>query len=191
MKTIVFALALCGTAFAGKGTGLPPEQEVTVYVFVDAPVDYQLIYLATHQASAMFAKIGVRIEWKAAGKPDQPTGCPKSIALTIQETAPKNARPNDQGKTRLPDGSITIFYERLRPIIRYRPDLSAAFLAHVLAHEIGHSLQGVNRHSETGIMKAYWKYADYGEMQRGRMGFTPLDIGLIRAGPERSCQRTE
>ena len=53
-------------------------------------------------------------------------------------------------------------------------------LAYVLAHEIAHVLQAVDRHSETGVMKASWDKGDYFSMGRGRLKFTPSDIGLIR-----------
>ena len=55
-------------------------------------------------------------------------------------------------------------------------------LSYVLAHEIAHILQGVDRHSETGIMKASWDEGDYFDMGRGRLKFTPSDIDLIHLG---------
>jgi hypothetical protein len=52
-------------------------------------------------------------------------------------------------------------------------------LAHVLVHEITHALEGVSRHAETGVMKANWTFAGYGQMAR-LLEFTPVDANLIR-----------
>jgi hypothetical protein len=84
-------------------------------------------------------------------------------------------------------GSITVFYDGIRPMFDNWPSLVPTFLAHVLAHEIGHALQGQNRHSETGIMKAQWTVGDSRAMQDGPPPFTPFDVGLIRAGMWHSC----
>ena len=53
-------------------------------------------------------------------------------------------------------------------------------LAHVLAHEITHVLEGVARHSDTGIMKAVWSPADYRQMKFHPLPFAPEDVDLIR-----------
>ena len=64
-------------------------------------------------------------------------------------------------------------------------------LAHVLVHEITHILQGITRHSETGIMKAHWTPEDYEEMQLRPLSFTRKDIELIQIGlaSPTSCAR--
>jgi len=50
-------------------------------------------------------------------------------------------------------------------------------------------LQGVARHSSTGIMKAHWNYLDYGDMQLGRLKFTGEDLVLIHDGLKRFSPR--
>jgi hypothetical protein len=52
-----------------------------------------------------------------------------------------------------------VFYDR---VLLASPDDAyiAALLAHVMAHEIGHVLQGIIRHSESGILKAHWSGTD-------------------------------
>ena len=58
-------------------------------------------------------------------------------------------------------------------------------LAHVMVHEITHVLQGVSRHSESGVMKATWTMKEYGEMLPKPLPFTDDDVLLIRLGLER------
>ena len=55
-------------------------------------------------------------------------------------------------------------------------------LAHVLAHEISHILQGTDQHSARGVMKALWDINDYLRMARHPLPFTDLDIQLIYRG---------
>jgi hypothetical protein len=186
MKTMAFALALCGAAFAGKGSGAVGGQEVAVYVDDHAYIAPVLMYRATTEAAAIFAGVGVRIAWKAGDPPQERRNC-GVIVLTIAEFAPRDLDPGVRGVTELNDGSITVFYDRIRPMLANWPGLVPTLLAHVFAHEIGHSLQGLKRHSETGTMKPYWTIADYRAMQDGQLRFTPLDADLIRAGMAANC----
>jgi hypothetical protein len=64
----------------------------------------------------------------------------------------------------------------------YPPGVRSALLAHVLAHEITHVLQGGDRHSETGIMQAHWTAKEIGRMASNPLSFTPEDIELINKG---------
>jgi hypothetical protein len=186
MKTMAFALALCGAAFAGKGSEAVGGQEVAVYVTDHASIALPLMYRATAEAAAIFAGVGVRIAWKA-GKPLQGRRNCGVIVLTIAELAPRDLDPGVLGVTELNDGSITVFYDRIRPMLANWPGLVSTLLAQVIAHEIGHSLQGLKRHSETGTMKPHWTIADYRAMQAGQVRFTPLDADLIRAGVAANC----
>ncbi len=57
-----------------------------------------------------------------------------------------------------------------------------ALLAHVLAHEITHILQGRQRHSDSGLMKAHWGGEDYRQMASKTLTFTAEDIQMIYDG---------
>ena len=55
-------------------------------------------------------------------------------------------------------------------------------LAHVMTHEITHLLEGISRHSVTGVMKAHWDARDFADMVRAPLPFAPEDIDLIQSG---------
>jgi hypothetical protein len=55
-------------------------------------------------------------------------------------------------------------------------------LGYVLVHEITHNLQGIARHSKTGIMKPRWTPRDYVDMGVRQLHFERIDIELIYAG---------
>jgi len=51
-----------------------------------------------------------------------------------------------------------------------------------MAHEIAHVMEGTCRHSDEGIMKARWNYADYREMGSRHLRFASVDVELIHQG---------
>jgi predicted metalloendopeptidase len=57
-------------------------------------------------------------------------------------------------------------------------------LGHILAHEIGHVLENVARHSDTGLMQANWTRDDISMMIWAGLPFAPEDKALIRARME-------
>ena len=71
--------------------------------------------------------------------------------------------------------------DRLRPAIHLNPLTTGYLLGNVLAHEIGHVLQGVLRHSETGVMKARWSDNEILRMPRERLHFTAEDVAIDAA----------
>jgi hypothetical protein len=54
-------------------------------------------------------------------------------------------------------------------------------LGHAMAHEIGHILTHMEKHSHAGIMKANWKEADFRAMMIGNLSFEPDQVVRIQA----------
>jgi hypothetical protein len=75
---------------------------------------------------------------------------------------------------------ITVFWDRVQHAKSFVS--TSVLLAHVLVHEITHILQGIGRHSDSGVMKARWTGEDYEAMVRKPLPFTSDDIELIRRG---------
>jgi hypothetical protein len=122
--------------------------------------------------------IGVKIDWR------QPNSCPSSpdvIKVQISPDPPPGQRPNALAYASPFEGtSIIVFINRVRarvPLARV-----SELMGYVLVHEITHILQRIDRHSETGIMKAHWDNADFFDMGQKRLQFTTLDVDLIYAG---------
>ena len=72
---------------------------------------------------------------------------------------------------------ITVFLDRIETMEHPEP-----VLAHVIVHEITHVVQGVCRHSDTGLMKAHWTTRDLFEMRYMPLTFTQEDLMLLYRG---------
>jgi hypothetical protein len=66
---------------------------------------------------------------------------------------------------------VYIFYDRIYRIAAFHNTAVQHGLGHVMAHEIGHVLLGVNSHSAEGLMRAAWEPWD-GRVQT----FTPSQV---------------
>ncbi len=124
-------------------------------------------------ASAMFARIGVRIEWR------ERDSCPVGVGAIQVRLSPDSSsiRNSEALGFSLPyQGIVVVFLDRVKTFNR---DAVPSVMAHVLVHEITHVLEGIDRHSATGIMKARWDDRDFYQMRRKPLLFAEEDINLI------------
>jgi hypothetical protein len=129
-------------------------------------------------AARMFAKIGVQIEWRAA---NSCAGIDNALAVTFSDDTPANRLPGALAYALPYEGThVVVFYDRITGQVK--DAVVPILLAHVLVHEITHILQGVSRHSASGVMKARFSEADHFEMKRKGLCFTKEDIDLIHIG---------
>jgi hypothetical protein len=131
----------------------------------------------------MFADIGVKLEWLYTGR------CPAgALQISLLSPTPSGLQPGALGYAMPGEGThIVIFLDR----VQAQPSgNSARVLAHVMAHEITHILQGFGRHSLTGLMKAHWEPKDLRDMRSETLPFTREDVDLIYQGLERRQKGT-
>jgi hypothetical protein len=135
--------------------------------------------VAQAMAADMFARIGVKLEWRDVKH------CPsEALQIRLSIHTPADLRPGALGYALPFDGAhIAVFWDRIQS--RTRQDNVAPLLAHVLAHEITHILQAQDRHSDKGLMKAQWNPADFSRMATDPLPFTSEDIDLICTGMAR------
>jgi len=137
-----------------------------------------IVGLGQSVTAKIFETIGIKIEWPHRERCPKPA--PGLIAIRITTGAPAADHPEALAYSRLGENRVEVFYDRVAAMVE--APLLPRLLGHVLAHEIAHILEGVNRHSEEGLMKAHWSRNDYEQMRPGLMQFTPEDAELIRAG---------
>jgi hypothetical protein len=144
--------------------------------------------LAQVIAGKMFANIGIKTVWK------EEHTCPATgsgmIHITlVTKRSRTHFRPGVLAFALPFEGvHINVFVDRLRKMVD--PNNMPSFLAHVLAHEITHILQGTNEHSDEGVMKANWSPKDIADMRFKPLDFTAKDISMIKLGLEAWALRT-
>ena len=182
MKIAMMAALAVATGVSANARQSEEGTRIKVRVYVDNnAVQPGVLHLAEGIAGAMFRTAGVRIEWHG----HSPEGGPPrggALAIGLASNTPDHLLPGALGFARVYEGvHVDIFCDRLD---RLAPGskMGIRLLAHVLVHEITHMLQGIDRHSESGVMKACWTASDYAEMASTPLPFTPFDIQLIHLG---------
>ena len=162
---------LMGTAALAKDG----QERVTVYVSYASAVDMMRMAQAQGLATQMFARIGVKLQWHG-GSP--PQGEKRAIGIELVTHTPVSLHSDALAYTRPYEGvHIQVLWNR----IQTTPS-PTKLLAHVMVHEITHILEGIDRHSAEGVMKARWDEADFSAMAFKTLQFAPEDVDIIRAG---------
>jgi hypothetical protein len=133
---------------------------------------------ARASAYRIFISAGVKLEWHADLSFCQ--GKRQAIMISLMTSTPRTFHPGALAYALPYEGvHIQVFYDRIEIA---DPRLLPSLLANVIVHEISHILQGIDRHSDSGIMKAEWSSSDFTLMQSGQLRFTGLDLEMIHNG---------
>jgi hypothetical protein len=175
ITTMVALAAVVGMSAQAKQAEKSTSQRVNVYVNNDS-VPLRVLQIAEGLAAQMFSSAGVRIGWHDGTQ--LPAG---AIAITLASRAPEGFTPGAMAFA-LPFERvhITVFLDRVQHANGSVPP--PVLLAHVLVHEITHILQGSDRHSHSGVMKARWTAEDYEAMAQKPLPFASEDVDLIHRG---------
>jgi hypothetical protein len=162
----------------------PAEAPAAVVILENSTaVDWSVLSAAKLTAAAILDSAGVKLRWSAKA---QTAPCnPVAIRLRLEpisrpEEAPGAlgfALPYARGYAR-----VTVFLDRVRPLLARAQNSPGAILGHVLAHELTHALQRIARHTDRGLMKATWDEDDFQAMSVRPMRLASADIALIRTG---------
>jgi hypothetical protein len=175
MKTsamITMAAILAGSAWAASKT----DSRRLVICMEDGK--HAGVENAAAKASSLFLSAGVELEWH--GEASFCKGNSDAMVVSWMTSTPKAFHPGALAYALPYEGvHIQVFYDR---IAQADPDLVPSLMAHVIVHEITHILQGIDRHSTGGIMKAVWASSDYTQMKRGQLRFTAVDVEMIHDG---------
>jgi hypothetical protein len=177
MKTPLISIAAAamagGVAYAaGNSPGL------AVCVQHREAVNNLVMAQAQAIVTMVFGAAGVRIDWLPSRLCRIAAG--NIIRLEIDQVVPAQFGPETLAYALPYAGSgttIHVFYAR---IMENHREFGADILGHVIAHEIGHVLEGIVRHSPEGLMKAHWGLSDYMRMKKQRLFFSSEDVDLMR-----------
>lgn len=176
-------LAAIGIVLATiSAVGATPVSRQVVRVCLGSDLnekEYALLPSVKAKTSKLFATIGIRLEWTEDRRYCRNDS--GAIRLSVRRQASPTSGPDWLGYALPYDRRpIVAFYDR---VVSSRGIVSAEdMLAYVFAHEIAHILEGISRHSASGIMKASWDNTDRLLMTQGSLTFAPIDIELICDG---------
>jgi len=153
-----------------------PQGKVTVDLRERGVVPQEVRNPAKALAGRMFAGIGITLDWAKRVPAGKSWEAPIIIELATE--TPEDRMPGALAYALPYEGTdITVFYDRIA-----KGAYPSTVLAHVMLHEITHLLQGIGRHSETGVMKARWTVRDMIGMGMTPLPFTREDVDLIYLG---------
>src|ERR1700733_3174079 len=183
--------ALCAISWNTSAREYPGQNwyQVNVQLNSQVQVPKNLLRDSQQAATVIFARIRVQLIWRGqsqqaskvvAGCMGEPATHDLAVEIVPHAPSPHNvalatAMPLADSGVR-----IVVFYDRVKPLLEGHHAPEATILGYVLAHEIAHVLQGIVRHSETGIMRARWTDSDFKLMGVRLLMFTNEDIQLIR-----------
>jgi len=152
-----------------------------IYVYNHAGVRHEVISQAEEDATRIFRLAGLRALWvncsTAGPAGTNCNGLPQSGTVIVQLVHDtRNLRSEVFGAAFLgQDGNgryIDVYYDRVKELHCGWSLRLQSVLSHVIAHEIGHLLLGVNSHSQWGIMRGLWEGEEMKAAERGRLLFS-------------------
>ena len=175
LKNLMAVLILATTTQA--------SQKLDVFVDNNANVPLAVLGPAETFAARILASADITLTWHMSIRSTR-NGPNRMIVLDLAGKAAAAQSKNALGYSLLHEGvHASIFYDRIRHVAT--ENQQTYVLAHAMAHEIAHLLQGVRHHSTTGVMKAYWDQGDIFDM-RHLLVFTPEDIRMMRHAEDSS-----
>lgn len=178
MRRTAVVVMTVATVFPGQAEQAAGNDRTVVVHIANEHVAMEALAFAKPQATQMFAKIGIRLQWRGTGHAPLPQN---AIAVEMVEQAFTDECVGALACSKPYEGThIRVFYDRLQT--KVRKNIVPPLLGYVLVHEITHILQGSSRHTDRGVMKAQWDANDFERMRSGSLSFTDSDVVLIERG---------
>jgi hypothetical protein len=180
MKSRTLMIAGLLMTGAGRSTATEDRRKVTVQLQNAQLVPFPVLARAQGTAKRIFAEIDVTLQFRS--------GADRLMAVVVQFDTRVSAEfhPDALAYAEPYSSSGTRVHVLLERVLAGRSaDVAGALLGHVLAHELAHVLERMSRHSDSGVMKAHWSDADYGQMSFRPLSFDAADVEWIHEGLER------
>ena len=131
-------------------------------------------------ATRIFSALGILLVWTNA-KPAEPyyeaAGQVRIVIVPDSRTERDRRR---LGTAHSGQMAAYPFYNRIVDLAEHNSADDATLLGHVIAHEMGQLLLPYDSHSSRGVMRAEWDRAQFEDMAKELLRFTPEQAHLIR-----------
>ena len=171
---------ICSFVLYG-GCAAQPAQRFTVVVYNDAGVPAPVLKKARDIAESIYGEAGVTLLWKehAASSPGAMEFfvriVPRALNLPGEDFGIAFVGSDGRGI------QADIFYSGIDRMAKNSSVNPAEIMGHVMAHELGHLLLGLNSHSNLGIMQARWSDQQLRQMSMGLLKFDKRQSEKISA----------
>jgi hypothetical protein len=155
--------------------GSETRRKLIVCLQVEVNDRHLISTLAQGLATRMFAGAGIRLEWTGCRPAGESSQAP--IVVQLVTGTPEGFQSGVLGYAMPYRRHIIIFFDRIETM-----QGAWTVLGHVMVHEITHVIQGVARHSHTGLMKPHWSPRDLREMLNKPLPFTQEDLMMLDSG---------
>ena len=187
IATFIVGIVLWGSSSASA----EPNLMFTVNVYNDAGVRQALLQRSENIAGKIFRQAGFAILWKdcsqaQVGKPPTCFGLRDEIAFAVRIVPHSLSLSGEAFGVAFvgSDGQgvqADVFYSGIEQLTNDSSANPADIMGHVMAHELGHLLLGLNSHSSLGIMQAHWTDRQLRQMSMGFLKFDKRQSGAIGA----------
>lgn len=176
-----FIYAVASVSFIALASA--QESDVSVCVRFSSSVNLPIVSFGKNIAARIFEPTGVRLQWTC--RPPAANG----VIVEIKRYTPEEFHRGALAYA-LPfahDGvRVVLLYDRLEAYLPASISSAGAFFGAVLAHEIAHVIESLDRHAATGVMKGRWTDDDFASIEKRSFTFSAEDTDLIRAGIRRA-----
>ena len=154
--------------------------QVKIAIHNDARIPERVLMQAAHEASRIFRQAGVDTVWIVCQTSNAGTSYSARLSfssgsrpLVVAHRAMWSSQLGDStfGIAFLSEEGVGVYSDVFYPLVeKLHSDCDASLsrvLGHVMAHEIGHLLLGLQSHSALGIMQPHWQGAGVATNRNG------------------------
>lgn len=186
---LIVGLAVPFAAEAGASETSDRMHSINIRVYNYAGVSAGVLAKAQKEAARVFLRSGIETNWIGCAVPGRepetkptckarPTAMDILVRILPRKMAQGLMKHHSEfglAFTASGDGfgsNASIFYHRVEELSAGQHTSEALLLGHLVAHEMGHLLLGVNSHSRSGIMHVPWKRSEIERASLGTLFFT-------------------
>ena len=153
--------------------------QFTVVLYNDAGIPERVVNKAKAITENIYRDAGVELVWKnRAGSVPGGTEfflriVPRSLSLPGEDFGIAFVGSDGRGV------QADVFYSGIDRMAKDSSVSPAEIMGHVMAHELGHLLLGMNSHSPLGIMQSRWSARQLRQMSMGTLKFDKWQSGII------------
>jgi hypothetical protein len=178
-RHVMTGLALTVTLFTANQTLAAEEGQVTIVLHVEdhARISAADRTLVEAEVTRIYAAAGVRTVWATGNEHADAAGLHVRMILISRDIA-MHAPKSVLGLAVREARRAYIFTHRIANLVRRHDDDFRGILGRIMAHEVGHLVLPVYRHSDEGLMRAH---INIGVRSKGGRDFTTEQGVAIRS----------